>query len=182
MSEIKGHKKNYADYFDFIQSKLLNNELIKDGKLIRDFGVIVNRQQKNRGCGAGSATVTVMNDGSVYPCYKINNNKYLMGNIFDKELSERQNYSILEFENIKCRDCWARLICGGGCPGEGLFFKGDLEDKSEYVCQMEKCTIKGMLGIIIDTYVENYDKYLELFTNKKQEQQEQNPKEEEKNG
>ena len=38
----------------------------------------------------------------------------------------------------KCRDCWARLFCSGGCHANADLFHGDIREPYEIGCAIQK--------------------------------------------
>jgi uncharacterized protein len=38
----------------------------------------------------------------------------------------------------KCRDCWARFFCSGGCHANADLFHGDIRQPYEVGCEIQK--------------------------------------------
>ncbi|MDR1354378.1 MAG: thioether cross-link-forming SCIFF peptide maturase [Oscillospiraceae bacterium] len=94
------------------------------------------------GCGAGVEYVAFVPEGDIYPCHQfVGLKSYVMGNLFDDFFDTSQQ---LQFANLrvnrceKCRNCWARLYCGGGCNANNLRFEKDVSRPHECSCQMLK--------------------------------------------
>lgn len=84
-------------------------------------------------CPAGQKKLTLMPDGSVYPCYLLaHRQEFCLGNIFVDSLERMISRSVLQFflkssENTCPRkDCPLHERCRGGCPAHALVFYGDL--------------------------------------------------------
>ncbi|MFN3740920.1 MAG: SPASM domain-containing protein [Thermodesulfovibrionales bacterium] len=74
-------------------------------------------------CPAGSTKLSIMPDGSVFPCYLFFKfSEFRLGNIFDSELEEILRNPILDFfkrqTTNKCdiKSCHVKALCNGGCP------------------------------------------------------------------
>lgn len=91
------------------------------------------------GCVAGNQEIAIQHDGSVYPCQKLQYDKYLCGNVRDTSLSEIwQNSSILNWlrqrniQKTECSGCfaYAQGQCNGGCLAEKeiVFQRHDTRD------------------------------------------------------
>lgn len=94
------------------------------------------------GCGAGHEYYAVAADGTLYPCHQfVGREKYRLGNVFtgveNKELPRyfRESH-VLNKE--KCRDCWARFFCSGGCHANADLFHGDIRQPYEFGCEIQK--------------------------------------------
>jgi radical SAM protein with 4Fe4S-binding SPASM domain len=85
-------------------------------------------------CPAGTAKISIMPDGSVYPCYLFFRfEEFKLGNIFKDGLEEMLNSPVLEFfkryrENI-CpqKKCEFHPKCHGGCPAISYTLYGRLD-------------------------------------------------------
>ncbi len=74
-------------------------------------------------CPAGTTKLSVMSDGSVYPCYLFFRYKqFRLGNILEDDFSEIWNHRILDFfrksTGSPCanKSCGIHRQCRGGCP------------------------------------------------------------------
>jgi radical SAM protein with 4Fe4S-binding SPASM domain len=84
-------------------------------------------------CPAGTSKLSIMPDGSVYPCYLFfGQPKFRLGNILCDDLSPILNNPELDFfsrfEKNNCPDttCKHLPFCHGGCPALSLIIHGDL--------------------------------------------------------
>lgn len=103
------------------------------------------------GCGAGHEYVAVTPDGEVYPCHQFVGNKdFLLGTIFDDEIKEDivDNFKNAHIYNKpKCRDCWARFYCSGGCQANNFNFNGDIHIPYEIGCELQKKRIECAIAL-----------------------------------
>lgn len=72
-----------------------------------------------RGCGAGYEYVAVTPDGDIYPCHQfVGKEEFKQGNVleetFDLDIA-RRFAGMNIYTREKCRDCWAKFYCSGGC-------------------------------------------------------------------
>ncbi|MGF0015907.1 thioether cross-link-forming SCIFF peptide maturase [Mitsuokella jalaludinii] len=94
------------------------------------------------GCGAGHEYVAVSENGDLYPCHQfVGREGYKLGDIYEgitnTELPQyfRESH-VLNKE--KCRDCWARFFCSGGCHANADLFHGDIRKPYEVGCEIQK--------------------------------------------
>ena len=103
------------------------------------------------GCGAGFEYVAITPQGDVYPCHQfVGHEEYKLGNIyddtFDKELSRKFKESHI-YNKPKCRECWARFYCSGGCQANNINFNGDMRIPYEIGCKMQKKRIECAIAL-----------------------------------
>jgi len=94
------------------------------------------------GCGAGHEYFAITPEGDIYPCHQfIGREQYKIGNIATgierKDLVHKfRNTHVMTKE--KCRDCWARFFCSGGCHANADAINGDILQPYEYGCKIQK--------------------------------------------
>jgi uncharacterized protein len=90
-------------------------------------------------------------DGDLYPCHQfVGQDEFIVGNIYNgisnNNLCDKfMKNNILTKE--KCRDCWAKLFCSGGCHANGYFTNGDISKPNELSCTLQKKRIECALMI-----------------------------------
>ena len=96
------------------------------------------------GCGAGHEYFAVSENGDLYPCHQfVGRARYKLGNIFDG-VEENSRYWLKYFREShvlnkpKCRDCWAKFFCSGGCHANADLFHGDIREPYEIGCEIQK--------------------------------------------
>lgn len=94
------------------------------------------------GCGAGHEYYAVAANGEIYPCHQfVGRGKYKLGSVFegvtDKELPQyfRESH-VLNKE--RCRTCWARFYCSGGCHANADLFHENIREPYEIGCELQK--------------------------------------------
>lgn len=85
---------------------------------------LIDNIKKSR-CAAGISTLSIMEDGSVFPCVSLSINRKTenkFGNIKEEnilKIYQRTREKMIErFDvdsNSKCKDCCYKYFCGGGC-------------------------------------------------------------------
>jgi radical SAM protein with 4Fe4S-binding SPASM domain len=85
-------------------------------------------------CPAGTTKLSILPDGSVYPCYLfIRNSQFMLGNILTDSLRTIWSNPLLgyfrELGKNKCPEtrCVLHSYCRGGCPAQSLLIHGDLD-------------------------------------------------------
>lgn len=94
------------------------------------------------GCGAGSEYIAVTPEGDIYPCHQfVGNPDFVMGsvNTGDIDLSLNKAFKNAHVYNKpKCKDCWAKFYCSGGCHANAYNFNKDINQPYDLGCEMEK--------------------------------------------
>ena len=103
------------------------------------------------GCGAGFEYVAITPQGDVYPCHQfVGKEEYKLGSIYDdtynadlgKEFKKAHIYN-----KPKCKECWARFYCSGGCQANNVSFNGDMKIPYEIGCKMQKKRIECAIAL-----------------------------------
>ena len=95
-------------------------------------------------CGAGTRTLSVAADGTVYPCHMLHDRRLAMGDAFADTADEIMRSQVarlfrhLSVEDLEgCSACAARHLCGGGCRARAHLTAGALTDKDPY-CELSR--------------------------------------------
>ncbi|MBQ9513770.1 MAG: thioether cross-link-forming SCIFF peptide maturase [Clostridia bacterium] len=102
-------------------------------------------------CGAGNEYFSVTPNGDIFPCHQFASNPaYKMGNVFDGKLDDNirdifRNANL--FTRDKCKDCFAKYHCSGGCPANNINFSGDINKPYEITCEMMKARTECAMHI-----------------------------------
>ncbi len=96
------------------------------------------------GCGAGHEYFAVAENGDLYPCHQfVGRENYRLGDVFGG-VDENSKHWIKYFREShvlnkpKCRDCWAKFFCSGGCHANADLFHGDIREPYEVGCEIQK--------------------------------------------
>ena len=103
------------------------------------------------GCGAGFEYVAITPQGEVYPCHQfVGKEEYKLGSIYDDtynaDLGKKFKKAHI-YNKPKCRDCWARFYCSGGCQANNVNFYGDMNIPYEIGCAMQKKRIECAIAL-----------------------------------
>lgn len=103
------------------------------------------------GCGAGCEYVAVTPQGDIYPCHQfVGNTDFKMGSVLDGTM-DKDIMSRFESSNIytkeKCRDCFAKFYCSGGCSANAYNFNKDINKPYELACEFEKKRVECAVAI-----------------------------------
>lgn len=103
------------------------------------------------GCGAGHEYVAITPDGEVYPCHQfIGNTDFIMGNVEDEKMDENIAKAFKKahiYNKPKCKECWARFYCSGGCQANNFNFNKDMNTPYEIGCAMQKKRIECAIAL-----------------------------------
>lgn len=103
------------------------------------------------GCGAGSEYLAITPEGDIYPCHQfVGDDHFKMGNVMAGLLdfgltNEFKNAHV--YNKKKCRECWARFYCSGGCHANAYNFNKDIYIPYDLGCELEKKRIECSIYI-----------------------------------
>lgn len=104
-------------------------------------------------CGAGYEYNAVSPEGKLYPCHQfVGHDEFIIGDVYSG-ISNTNLCDTLKDNTIfikeKCRDCWAKLFCSGGCHANAYFTNGDIKEPNEASCLLQKKRVECALMINI---------------------------------
>lgn len=103
------------------------------------------------GCGAGFEYVAITPQGEVYPCHQfVGKDEYKLGSVYDDSFNSELSREFKKahiYNKPKCKDCWARFYCSGGCQANNVNFNGDMKIPYEIGCKMQKKRIECAIAL-----------------------------------
>ena len=95
-------------------------------------------------CGAGTRTLSVAADGTVFPCHMLHKAEFAMGNAFADDPRAIMDSSVAKrFRDLsansfaRCSSCGVRHLCGGGCRARAYADTARLEACDSY-CELSR--------------------------------------------
>ena len=124
----------------------------KEGRGFTFFHFMVDLKQgpcvakRLSGCGSGTEYLAVTPWGDLYPCHQfVGKEEFLLGNV-DTGVTNtaiRDEFKLCNvYAKEKCRDCFARFYCSGGCAANSYNFHGSITDAYDIGCEMQKKRIE----------------------------------------
>ena len=103
------------------------------------------------GCGSGTEYLAVTPWGDLYPCHQfVGKEEFLMGNVREgivrSEIRDEFK-SCNVYSKKKCRDCFARFYCSGGCMANSYNFHGTIHDAYDIGCEMQRKRVECAIMI-----------------------------------
>lgn len=103
------------------------------------------------GCGSGTEYLAVTPWGDFYPCHQfVGNEEYLMGNVEEgiTRTDIRDEFKLCNvYAKDKCKDCFAKFYCSGGCAANSYHFHGNINDVYDLGCQLQRKRVECAIMI-----------------------------------
>ncbi|MBE5962317.1 MAG: thioether cross-link-forming SCIFF peptide maturase [Lachnospiraceae bacterium] len=103
------------------------------------------------GCGSGTEYLAVTPWGDIYPCHQfVGEEDYLMGNVFEgvKRTDLREEFKCSNvYSKPKCKDCFSKFYCSGGCAANSFKFHGQINDAYDIGCEMQRKRVECAIMI-----------------------------------
>lgn len=105
------------------------------------------------GCGVATEYLAVTPTGDLYPCHQFaSDDEMLVGNIYEgitnPEVVEIFRSGNNVYTRDKCKGCWARLYCAGGCAANNYHSNGDINKVYEFGCKLHRKRIECALMLV----------------------------------
>jgi len=130
---------------------------IKEGRGFTFFHFMLDLSQgpcvakRLSGCGSGTEYLAVTPWGDLYPCHQfVGQEKFLLGNVEEGVTNTeiRDEFKLCNvYAKEKCKDCFARFYCSGGCAANSYNFHGSITDAYDIGCEMQKKRIECSIMI-----------------------------------
>ena len=129
----------------------------KEGKGFNFFHFMIDLNQgpcvykRLSGCGSGTEYLAVTPWGDFYPCHQfVGDEDFLMGNVDDGITRDDlvgtfSNCNVYSKE--KCKNCFAKFYCSGGCAANSYNFHGTIHDAYDIGCEMQKKRVECSIMI-----------------------------------
>lgn len=132
--------------YDKLAKMMIERE--KEGKGFNFFHFMIDLNggpcvaKRLSGCGSGTEYLAVTPWGDLYPCHQfVGQDDFLMGNVDDgivkPEIADDFR-SCNVYSKDKCRNCFAKFYCSGGCMANSYNFHGTIHDTYEIGCEMQR--------------------------------------------
>lgn len=135
----------------FEEYETLAKEMIKrkkKGKCFNFFHFMIDLDQgpcaikRLRGCSCGNEYIAVTPNGDIYPCHQfVGHEQWKMGNVVENTFSDeikKQFAKTNVYTKEKCKNCWAKFFCSGGCNANSWQYEGDIAKSHGISCELEK--------------------------------------------
>lgn len=120
----------------------------KEGKGFNFFHFMIDLEggpcvaKRLSGCGAGTEYLAVTPFGDFYPCHQfVGNEAFLMGNV-DEGITRTDIRDAFKGCNVyakeKCKKCFAKYYCSGGCAANAHNFHGTINGTYEAGCELQR--------------------------------------------
>lgn len=103
------------------------------------------------GCGSGTEYLAVTPQGELYPCHQfVGIDGFKLGDVYNgiekTELVEEFKLCNV-YAKDKCKDCFARFYCSGGCAANAYQFHGSILDAYDIGCKLQQKRVECAIMI-----------------------------------
>ena len=103
------------------------------------------------GCGSGTEYLAVTPWGDLYPCHQfVGNEKFLLGNVDEGIVKPdicREFKACNVYAKEKCKKCFAKFYCSGGCAANSYNFHGSIMDAYDIGCDLQRKRVECAIMI-----------------------------------
>lgn len=143
------------EQYDILAAEIVKRK--KAGKGFNFFHFMIDLQggpcvaKRLSGCGSGCEYLAVTPWGDLYPCHQfVGNEDFIMGNV-DEGVTKPEIRKMFKASNVytkeKCKNCFARFYCSGGCAANSYNFHGNINDAYDVGCELERKRVECAIMI-----------------------------------
>ena len=136
--------------YDKLAKEMIKRE--KEGRGFNFFHFMIDLTQgpcvakRLSGCGSGTEYLAVTPWGDLYPCHQfVGMDEFKLGDVWHGVQAEeiRDEFKLCNvYAKEKCRNCFARFYCSGGCAANSYNFHGSILDAYDIGCELQKKRIE----------------------------------------
>lgn len=141
-ADLPGLKAEY----DRLAAELVKRR--KEGRGVQFFHFMIDLEggpcvaKRLSGCGSGTEYLAVTPWGDLYPCHQfVGQEEFLMGNV-EEGITRSDIQEEFKCCNVyakeKCRKCFAKFYCSGGCAANSYNFHGSINDVYDVGCELQR--------------------------------------------
>ena len=144
-----------CEEYDTLAKEIIKRE--KEGRGFNFFHFMIDLTggpcvyKRLSGCGSGTEYLAVTPWGDLYPCHQfVGEEKFLMGNVWDGVQKPEIRDAFKEcnvYAKEKCRECFARFYCSGGCAANSYNFHGSINDVYDLGCELQRKRVECAIMI-----------------------------------
>lgn len=156
---FKSYRKVYKKlYKSLIQNDFAYYNFLKHDSCLTPFLSILNGTKIIKRCNLDTQLVIDTN-GDAYDCLYFCSNKInKVGNISFSISKNNFNYDLLKVTNRqKCKDCWARYLCGGTCFYNSKCTTNSIYEPSPIECQIKQFYAIESIELLIKLKMKHFD-------------------------
>ncbi len=129
----------------------------KEGKGFNFFHFMIDLEggpcvaKRLSGCGSGTEYLAVTPWGDFYPCHQfVGQEEFIMGNV-DEGIVRTDIRDTFKECNVyakdKCKDCFAKFYCSGGCAANAYHFGGSINGSYDLGCELQRKRVECAIMI-----------------------------------
>lgn len=141
--------------YDRLAAELLERR--KAGRPVNFFHFMIDLEggpcvaKRLSGCGSGTEYLAVTPWGDLYPCHQfVGKEEFRMGSV-DEGVTRTDLRDEFKSCNVyakeKCRKCFAKFYCSGGCAANSYNFHGNINDVYDLGCELQRKRIECAIMI-----------------------------------
>ena len=141
--------------YDRLAAELLERR--KAGRPVNFFHFMIDLEggpcvaKRLSGCGSGTEYLAVTPWGDLYPCHQfVGKEEFRMGSV-DEGVTRTDLRDEFKSCNVyakeKCRKCFAKFYCSGGCAANSYNFHGNIKDVYDLGCELQRKRIECAIMI-----------------------------------
>ena len=143
------------DQYDILAKEMIKRH--KEGRGFNFFHFMIDLTggpcvyKRLSGCGSGTEYLAVTPWGDLYPCHQfVGNEEFLLGNVDTGVVNTkvRDEFKLCNvYAKEKCKNCFARFYCSGGCMANSYNFHGDIHNTYDIGCALQKKRVECAIMI-----------------------------------
>lgn len=154
------YSEHLENFINILGSELLASRNKGASFILGKLKKLILRKPEFLPCLMGRGNMVLTPEGEIYPCQRLVGDKSSSIGSLSLGVNKATASDLFPepvIDNISCRLCWARYLCGGGCPASEIHSLSEKSNGNEWLCRDRQLQWRCTIQLYLMLKENNYD-------------------------